>query len=223
MAMKAKPIAYETLQPDEVEKLPQRVRTSIGGTFVDGTEWVVIHSPWPSGDVIEQLDRLNQLIRARSEVPPQPGKGRDLDRVLAWLVGVGSGVEADLAVDNLELRRKYLDRTPTLTAEQVHRNSGLHSRNKSEPASRWKSEGKMFAIRIGRRDLYPAFQFEDGVPRPVMRDVLSALPEGITAWQKALWFASGNGWLDGDEPQRRLNDGLRVVEAARRLADPADG
>ena len=56
-----------------------------------------------------------------------------------------------------------------------------------------------------------------------MRDVLSALPEGMTAWQKALWFASGNGWLDGAEPQRRLNDGLRVVEAARRLADPADG
>ena len=139
--------------------------------------------PTASGEMTEQLDRLNQL----------------------------------------ELRRQYLDQTPMLTAEQIRRNSGLHSRNKSEPASRWKSEGRTFAIHMGRRDLYPAFQFEDGVPRPVMRDVLSALPEGMTAWQKALWFASGNGWLDGDEPQRRLNDGPRVVEAARRLADPAAG
>ena len=110
-----------------------------------------------------------------------------------------------------------------LTADQVHNMSGLHSRNKSEPASRWKKEGKTFAVRVERRDLYPAFQFEDGAPRPVVRDVLAALPDGMTSWQKAFWFASGNGWLDGEEPQRRLNDGERVVDAARRLSEPAGG
>lgn len=40
---------------------------------------------------------------------------------------------------------------------------------------------------------------------------------------KAFWFASGNGWLDGDEPQRRLSDAEDVVEAARRLSEPARG
>ena len=38
-----------------------------------------------------------------------------------------------------------------------------------------------------------------------------------------MWFASGNGWLDGDEPKERLSDPDAVVDAARRLADPALG
>ena len=58
---------------------------------------------------------------------------------------------------------------------------------------------------------------------PQQLQVLAALPAEMTLWQKAFWFASGNGWLDGDEPQRRLDDGERVVEAARRLAEPARG
>lgn len=43
--------------------------------------------------------------------------------------------------------------------------------------------------------------------------MLAALPADMTAWQTALWFASGNGWLDGDK-QQRLDDGKRLVEAA---------
>ena len=138
-------------------------------------------------------------------------------------MSAGSGVRAQLAVDNLEMRREYLDETPTLTAADIHMASGLRSRNTSEPASRWKGEGKLFAVRVGRRDLYPVFQFEDGAPRPVIKDILGALPETMTGWQKALWFASGNGWLDGDEPQRRLDDRQQVVAAAGRLAEPASG
>ena len=126
-------------------------------------------------------------------------------------------------IDNLAARRDYLDDTPTLTAAQIHDMSGLASRNKDEPASRWKKEGRTFAVRLGRRGLFPAFQFEDGRPRTVVRHVLAALPVGMTPWQTAFWFASGNGWLDGDEPQQRLGDAHRVVEAARRLSEPAIG
>ena len=218
MVMKAKHIAYETLHADEVEMLPPRVRARLGEAAEAGAgdEWVVIHLSSPLGDMVDQLGRLDKVIEAWAE------RAR-LDGELARLVDTASGVEATLALDNLTLRRQYLDDTPTLTAEEIHRISGLHSRNKSEPASRWKNEGKTLAVRVGRRDLYPAFQFEDGAPRPVMRDVLAALPERMTGWQKALWFASGNGWLDGDEPQRRLNDREQLVDAARRLSEPADG
>ena len=218
MAMDPKPIMWEPLEAEEVENLPPRVRGRLGVAAGEGDGWLVVHASWPLGGMV---DRLNRLSKMRPEVPPRPGQ--DLDRMLAWLVAAGSGVEAELAVDNLELRRTYLDETPTLTAVQIHRMSGLRSRNTSEPASRWKSEGKTFAVRVGRRDLYPAFQFEDGAPRPVVRDVLAALPESMTGWQSALWFASGNGWLDGDEPQRRLHDRELVVAAARRLSEPARG
>ena len=143
--------------------------------------------------------------------------------MLSWLAPDPADVEEALALDNLAARRQYLADTPTLTSEQIHRASGVGSRNTSEPASRWKHEGQTFAVRLGRRDLYPAFQFLDGKPHTVLRHVLAALPADMTAWQKVFWFASGNGWLDGDEPQRRLNDAERVVEAARRLSEPAYG
>lgn len=212
-------IAYETLQPDEVGRLPQRIR----GRLIEGggedDEWVVIHA---AGPITRVVDRLNRLGGAPAELlrgdPPA-----DLDRMLTWLAHDPVGVEQALAFDNLAARREYLADTPTLTSEQIHRASGLASRNTSEPASRWKKEGRTFAVRLGRRDLYPAFQFLDGQPRDVVRDVLATLPTDMTPWQTAFWFASGNGWLDGDEPQRRLDDRKRLVEAARRLADPASG
>ena len=132
-------------------------------------------------------------------------------------------MNTDLALDNFALRREYLEETRMLTAEQIHGMSGVRSANPSEPASRWKMEGRTFAVHIQGRDLYPAFQFQDGAPHPAMKDVLATLPVGMSPWQKAFWFASGNGWLDGDEPQRRLGDGRQVIEAARQLAQPALG
>ena len=113
--------------------------------------------------------------------------------------------------------------TTCLTAAQVHAASGLNPGNRSEPASRWKREGRLFAVRRSGIDLYPAFQFEDGAPRPVIKKILAALPNDMTGWQIAMWFASGNGWLGGDEPQERLTDPNAVIDAALKLADPAVG
>ena len=132
-------------------------------------------------------------------------------------------VENELEIDNARLRSRYLQETPLLTGVEVRAASGLKPRNKSEPASRWKREGRLFAVRRSGVDYYPAFQFADGAPRPLVKAILAALPEEMTGWQIAMWFASGNGCLDGDEPQERLSDSDAVVEAARRLAEPAPG
>ena len=218
--MKSKPITYETLQPQEVQMLPQRIRVRLGEDTDEHDEWIVFHASWPLSDIVDRLNRLGSVPRMH---PWCPNSAADLDRILTWLAADRSDVEQDLAIDNLAARRDYLDDTPTLTAGQIHDMSGLASRNKGEPASRWKKEGRTFAVRLGRRDLFPAFQFEDGRPRTVVRHVLAALPAGMTPWQTAFWFASGNGWLDGDEPQQRLGDTHRVVEAARRLSEPAIG
>lgn len=221
MTMQPEPISWAPLQPDEVENLPPRVIGRLGKAADAEDEWIVLHaSGWPLGSMVDHLNRLYSM-RPRAEA--RASQDQYLDRALDLLVAAGPGVEAKLAVDNLELRREYVNETPMLTAAQIHRMSGLGSKNTSEPASRWKAEGKTFAVRMGGRDHYPAFQFEDGAPRPAMKAILAALPATMTPWQKALWFASGNGWLDGDEPQHRLDDGEPVVEAARRLAEPARG
>ena len=215
-AMEPKPIAFAPLNPDEIDELPARVKARLPATAGEGAGWMVLRTSWPLEQLVEQLDRLDQVIEAWAET-------QSIDLALLRLADASAGPESGLMLANLALRKQYLDETRTLTAGEVHDLSGLLSRNRSEPASRWKKEGKAFAVRVGRRDLYPAFQFEDGAPRPVMRGVLAALPGTMTPWQTAFWFASGNGWLDGDEPQHRLNDAEQVVEAARRLADPARG
>ena len=217
--MEPKRISYETLEPHEVHRLPKRVRARLAEGVGERDEWVIIHSSWPFSRMVDRLNLLGSLSGDHLWQPAAP----DLDRMLSWLVRDPGDVEQALALDNLAARREYLADTPTLTSEQIHGASGLASRNTSEPASRWKKEGKTFAVRLGRRDLYPAFQFLDGKPHRVLRDVLAALPAEMTAWQKAFWFASANGWLDGDQPQRRLNDAEQVVEAARRLSEPARG
>jgi hypothetical protein len=132
-------------------------------------------------------------------------------------------IDAELEIENARMRADYLRETRLLTAAMVRERSGLRPHNKSEPASRWKRERKIFAIRREGIDLYPAFQFQDGSPRPVIKEVLSALPDGLSAWQIAFWFESGNGWLDGAAPQQMLEQPNRVVEAARQFATPAVG
>ena len=134
-----------------------------------------------------------------------------------------SRVETELDHDNARLRAGYLRETSLLTTAQVRSASGLEPRNKSEPASRWKREGKLFAVRLRGADLYPAFQFEDGSPRAVIKKVLAALQKDMSGWQVAMWFASGNGWLDGDPPQERLLEPNAVIDAALKLAEPAAG
>ncbi len=78
-------------------------------------------------------------------------------------------------------------------------------------------------MRKGGIDLYPAFQFIDGKPRPVIEKILTELGDEFTAWQIAFWFASGNVHLDEEEPRDSLDQIEDVVLAAKRLAEPIIG
>jgi len=133
-------------------------------------------------------------------------------------------IDLELERDNAQLRAEYLKSVATLTSSDIRAFLGNDApRNPSEPASRWKREKRIFAIPYGPTDLFPAFQFADGAPRPVMRHILDAMPAEMTPWQIAFWFASGNGWLDGKLPQECLDASDDVLDAARRLGDPAVG
>ena len=219
MPSKAMPIMCEALRAQDVARLPQRLRSQLAGDD-ESDRWVLIRASWPLAGLV---DRINRLGGSWAGSARRADASEDLGQILTRLLTTRQDVETDLALDNFALRQEFLDETPLLTAKQIHGVSGLGSTNPSEPASRWKKEGKTFAVRVKKRDLYPAFQFQDGVPRPVVKQVLDVLPAGMTSWQTAFWFASGNGWLDGDEPQHRLDDGEQVVEAARQLAEPAHG
>ncbi len=126
--------------------------------------------------------------------------------------------QAELETDNALLRKQYLAERETYTSREIKEASGLRTEHPSEPASRWRSQGKIFGVPVGRADRYPAFQFAHGRPRPEVAKVLDALPTSMSPWQIAFWFASGNGWIEnGAAPQNALHDMSGVLAAAADL------
>jgi hypothetical protein len=120
-----------------------------------------------------------------------------------------------------ELRADFLRRFETLTSAGVAALGGSSARNSSALANRWKKEGKIFAVGVGRADRFPAFQFgDDGKPLPVVAEVIEAF-DGESGWTVALWLAAPSGWLNGLAPVDVLRtDPAGVAEAARRSAEP---
>ena len=215
------------LTPGEIDRLPASLRRRIGGSSRPEDSppgaWLLVGERTEGrAELLERaLEVLLSLAAERGSRLSEANIEKILDVILSD--APRPRIENELEIDNARLRSRYLQETPLLTGAEVRAASGLKPRNKSEPASRWKREGKLFAVRRSGIDHYPAFQFADGSPRPVIKAILAALPKDMTGWQIAMWFASGNGWLDGAEPQERLSDPDAVVEAARSLADPAVG
>ncbi|MCG8505593.1 MAG: hypothetical protein MI755_13380 [Sphingomonadales bacterium] len=215
------------LTAEDMEALPAAVREKIadaakgrGGT---PGSWVIVgaHTGREAKLLSKTVKALPRIFTGRRRVLTEGTIERLVD---VFLEGEERAkVDEDLILDNAALRADYLRQTPTLTAAEIRRLSGLTPKNPSEPASRWKREGRVFAVRRSSADLFPAFQFADGAPLPAVRAILSALPEDMTPWQTAFWFASGNGWLGGAAPQECLASGEDVVRAASRLGEPAVG
>ena len=97
-----------------------------------------------------------------------------------------------IARKNAEMRATYLKTTELYTAEDIQ-----------GPSAKWKRAGRVFAIQDGEKDLFPAFQFADGKPLPIIKKILEALPDYLSPWQTAFWFESGNGWLGGKNPHKK--------------------
>lgn len=120
---------------------------------------------------------------------------------------------------NSAARSALIEEFGLLTSADVAEINQSQAENRSALASRWKGEGRIFAVRHGGRDYFPGFQFAgDGKPRPVVAEVLGALG-GDRGWETALWFLAANGYLDDRRPVDLLDgDPEAVAEAARHEA-----
>lgn len=221
------PLSLIDLTPDDIANLPaglhEKVGESLRATGSASGAWLLV------GD---KSEGLTQLIERAVETLPFFAATRgfrlteaNIEMILDIILSdvPRAAVETALEIENAGIRSDYLRNTPLLTATEIRAASGLRPRNRSEPPSRWKREGRLFAVRRSGIDLYPAFQIVDGSPRPAIKSILDALPDAMTGWQTAMWFASGNGWLEDAAPQDCLSAPDAVVDAARRLAEPAVG
>ena len=123
---------------------------------------------------------------------------------------------------NAMRRAQLLQEFGALTGEQIAEERS-RAANRHALAARWRKEGKLFGVPYRGQMLYPAFQFDDdGRLRPVISDVLGALPrDEMSDWEVAYWWTAANGWLGGSRPVDLVetNPGT-LVDAARRLGEP---
>jgi hypothetical protein len=125
--------------------------------------------------------------------------------------------------DNVAAQARFLAMFPSLTGRQVVEMGSDRGVDGRPALSRWTLARQILALRVAGELVYPAFQFRDGKPRPVIACVLAALPKRKSDWQVAFWFASSSSWLDGMTPIARLDDADAVVEAARHEAEDIVG
>lgn len=125
--------------------------------------------------------------------------------------------DALLNESRADYRARFLQTVPCLTSADVHQIGGARGSNKSQRAARLKTQGKVFAVRFGAQDYFPAFQFDqNGQPYPIVAQLLGALPEGWSPWEIGAWFAQRNFALDGAVPRELVAAAdARLIEAAQ--------
>jgi len=120
---------------------------------------------------------------------------------------------------NAEARVGFLKTIELLQAAELAELARHKAGNKSATGTRWKGAGRAFSVPHDGKELFPAFQFADGRPKPAIAKILEALPKTMSGWQIAFWFVSSNPFLDGKEPYLRLGNEEAVVAAATAEAD----
>jgi len=175
--------------------------------------------------VDESLDLLAQIGRILPDV-----RSRHSEQTIEKLVDALVETHDPLArttkqIDgmNATARMRFVDKIETLSSDELATAAGHSARNRSQTATRWKSEKKIFSIRWQGQERYPGFQFKDGKPLAVIQQILGALPDGLSPWETAFWFVSTNSWLDGRAPYEMLESAQRVVKAAHEQSEAVHG
>lgn len=173
---------------------------------------VLLVSALDSGSSAVLLDALRNLVAHRKQ-------RRSLIDLLMPAFDVPRPAAVLQARRNSDARRGFLEEFGALTSSEVADHAGSRAANRSALATRWRKEGRAFAVTLHDTLYYPGFQFdENGRPLPVIGQTLDALgSRELGEWELALWFATRNGWLGDRRPVDLLaDDPAAVVEAARR-------
>lgn len=149
--------------------------------------------------VVTADERFGRVVDAFSPELPIPGRGF-----------------AEQARRNAHARYDFLERHGSLSAEKVAELAGSHSKNLRATAYRWRQAGRIFGVDYHGEIRYPAFQFDadSGTARPVVAEVLVALPAAMTGWALALWWDTAHHRLGWRTPVETLSSNASAVVAA---------
>lgn len=167
------------------------------------------------------VQRVPEVVHARQEKLSQDVIDLLVD---AYLKGAPTApARHEIEMDNARERARFVEEFPCYTSREIAEYAGHGAANASATATRWKRAGRIFGLPWKGSDLYPAFQFSEGRPRPVIARIIAALPERMSGWQTAFWLTSTNGWLGGATPLERIGDESALIEAADRESEALGG
>lgn len=178
-----------------------------------------------SNTLLASLPLLDRLLTEKIVAVRQRNMEEMVDFMAARMVQP-SQAELEMAQRLAVRHARVLNEFGSFTAEQLADANGSKAGNRSALADNWRKRHQVFTVPhpdkgARERDVYPAFQFEDGKPIKAVQGVLEAFAGRKSPWKLALWFTSNNGWLpDSARPVDLLtSDPQGVVEAARRDAE----
>ena len=219
LVIKPSTVQRETAKPSRSQGQEYIVEQAKGAM----TQVVLVpgQDPLVQATVAQIMERIPEIIRARRQEITE----KQIETLVDIYVADDPLREARtaIAMDNARERARFISEIACLNSKQVAENAGHRAANASVTASRWKQQGKIFSVPWQGSELYPAFQFRDGQPKPVVAKILAALPKRFSPWQTAFWFTSGNGWLDGATPADCLDIEDAVVAAAQHESEPIIG
>ena len=128
--------------------------------------------------------------------------------------------DTKLARLEAQAMRSVWQNTEWLTAADIADRAGLRPGNSVATVSRWKRQGRLFALRQDGTNLYPRYALGDNFrPLPVIKDILAML-DGYDPELLAAWFDSTSRFLSGGRPRERVvTEPTQVLAAARYLLE----
>jgi hypothetical protein len=167
------------------------------------------------------VERVPEIVRARQEKLSQENIDLLVD---AYLKSAPTApARHQIEMDNARERARFVEEFPCYSSREVAELAGHEAANASATATRWKKARRIVGLPWKGSDLYPAFQFREGRPRPIIGRLLETLPERMSPWQIAFWLTSSNGWLGGATPLERLDDEADLIEAAAHESEALGG
>lgn len=103
-----------------------------------------------------------------------------------------------------------------LTSAQVAGRIGSRAAARRNAAAAAHGEGRLLALRRGRYLMFPAFQFDDSGPRPVIAELVRVSREH--GWEETSlieWLMAPTTYLAGRRPVDAIGEREKLLETAR--------
>lgn len=191
---------------DRARRVLARRHPEVGGT---STAFVVVADVEIGTDLRHAVERLAAAVGERHRL-----RIEELVDAILPRIEVPPPAALEQARRQAVVRLRLLRDVGAYTADEVAEVAGSQAANRSALASRWRREGRIFAVPYDNRELYLGLQFDAaGRPLPGVAAVLAVLA-GWPPWDIALWFVSDNPWLERRRPADLVADQSRRVTRA---------